>query len=114
MVGSSPEVARKEPAPQRTVGHEGNPQFLAGSQHTLLRVARPDRVFALHGGDGHHLAGAWRGQSGAMRVLHGVLHVGNELVQLRGVEARDFLRPLEQQWVAHAENAADGQAYGLQ
>ena len=45
------EAAGEKAAPERRVGDEADPQLAAGRQDLGLRVARPERVLGLHGGD---------------------------------------------------------------
>src|SRR6266403_766170 len=44
-------LAGQVAGPERAPGHEADAQFLAERQHLLLRVAGPQRVFALDRGD---------------------------------------------------------------
>jgi hypothetical protein len=45
------DLAREEALAQRAERHEANAEFLERRQHFLLGIPRPERVFALEGGD---------------------------------------------------------------
>ncbi len=51
------DFSRQEAAPQRAVWDKAHPQLAAGVENTGLRLAGPQRVFRLHGGNRMHLAG---------------------------------------------------------
>ena len=51
------DFSRQETAPQRAVWDKAHPQLAAGVENTGLRLAGPQRVFRLHGGNRMHLAG---------------------------------------------------------
>lgn len=60
--------ARQETGTQWAEWYEANTQFLAdGEDAVLLRVARPERVFTLHGGDRLHRVGIIRDTSRILR-----------------------------------------------
>src|SRR5207237_1631063 len=46
------EPAGEEAPPERRVGHKADPELAAGGQHFRFRVAAPQRVLGLEGGDG--------------------------------------------------------------
>ena len=60
------------------------------------------------------LADLRRGEAGTVRVLHRILHVADELLQLGCAERRDFTGPLQQQRITHAKDVADCHAFAPQ
>ena len=69
-VSASLRAAREKPARQRTERHEGDAQFAAGIEHRDLGVARPQRIFGLHRGDGmHRVRAAQRGADTSDRPM---------------------------------------------
>src|SRR2546426_425213 len=88
----------EEPAPERAVGHEPDPELAARGQDLVIGGARPQRILGLqradrvHGVRAAHVA-ELRGQDHPVaaapdRPAHELL-VGERAVHVRGVEKRD-------------------------
>src|SRR5262249_15458937 len=54
----APDRAGEETAAKRAIGDEADAEPAAGLQHSVLWIARPERILGLHGGDGMHLVRA--------------------------------------------------------
>src|SRR6185436_8788234 len=66
-VGVRPEASCQEPAPQRAIRDEPDPELAHGREDLLLRIARPERVLTLHRRDRMCRMGATDGARGRLR-----------------------------------------------
>ena len=77
-----------------------------------IRIARIGRGRVAITEDHHAQADAylWRGETGAVGVVHGVEHVGDQRADLRRTRLGNRLRYLQQARIAHAQNVSNHRA----